>query len=259
MKEKIIIITDSSGKRLYDTNLETCEFYQEHLANLNTWISDLDEYEKINQKYRMGQDLLTLRNLYSLDALTTIAFADISITTSELYITQTRLKQIFYMKHLNLVIYEAFETYNSKKQFLNTLITKLYPNLIDEFNNIRSLEKAFNKEYKLNTLIKNVRHKAAGHINKEFRTWYDTVVSLEPEYTAEMAIAFMSVFGLIQQFIMKLTGCEHEKFIANSTESKRNANETIDKFEKLMNEVNLKQPDGLKLDLDIQAARDLLK
>src|SRR5690606_35624216 len=171
----------SSGKRLYDTTIETCEFYHEHLAYLNSWISDLDKYEQINQKYRVGQDFLTLKNLYSLDALATIAFVDISITTSELYITQTRLKQIFYMKHLNLIIYEAFETYNSKKQFLNNLITKFHPYLADEFKEIRSREKAFNKEYKLDTLIKNVRHKAAGHINKEFRSWYDTVVSLEPK------------------------------------------------------------------------------
>jgi hypothetical protein len=259
MSEKTIIETDSSGKNLYDTTNEICSFYQEHLDKINTWIVDLDKFGKLDQKYHTGLDFVTLRNLYSLDALVTITSVDLSIISSELYLTKVRLKQIFFMKHIYLVIYEAFETYNNKKQFLRNLIMSYHPEFMEEFNGIGVLEKAFNREYRLNTSIKNVRHKVAGHINKEFREWYDTAISLDPQYTADMVIAFMKVFSPIQHLTMKLSGFEHQKFLENSIETKKTANETIDKIENLMNEVNSKQPEGLKLDFNIQRLRDLLK
>lgn len=259
MSETITIETDSSGKVLYDASNEICSFYQGHLDRINTWISDLDKFGELDQKYHAGLDFVTLRNLYSLDALVTIASVDLAILSSELYLTKIRLKQIFFAKHIYLVIYEAFETYNNKKQFLRSLIIDYHPELIEEFNAILALEKAFNKEYKLNTSIKNVRHKVAGHINKEFREWYDTVITLDPQYTSDMLIAFMDVFSPIQLLTMKLSGFEHTKFLENSIESKKTANETIDKIENLMNDVNSRQPEGLKLDFDIQKLRDLLK
>ena len=74
---------------------------------------------------------------------------------------------------------------------MRNLIINFHPELIEEFNAIVALEKAFNKEFKVNTFIKNVRHKVAGHIIKKFREWYDTVVNLDSQYTADTVIAFM--------------------------------------------------------------------
>lgn len=259
MSEKIIIETDPSGINFYEVTNEICGFYQEHLDKINTWIAYLDQFGKLDQKYYTGLDFITLRNLYSLDALVTIASVDLSIISSELYLTKIRLKQIFFMKHIYLVIYETFETYNNKKQFLRNLIISYHSELIEEFNAISILEKAFNKEYKLNTAIKNVRHKVAGHINKEFREWYDTVIGLDPQYTTNMVIAFTKVFRPIHHLTMKLSGFEHKKFIEYSIESKRTANETIHNLENLINEVNARQPEGSKLDLDIERLRDLIK
>ncbi|WP_199118917.1 hypothetical protein [Pedobacter sp. ASV28] len=259
MDEQIIINTNAAGKNLYETTNETYGFYQERLDSLNRWIADLDIYESLDLKYQTGQNFQTLKGLYSLDALVTIASVDLSITTTELYLTKNRLKQIFYMKQVYLIVYEAYDTYNSKKQFLRSLINISQPELAQEFNAIALLERNFIKDFKLNTLIKNVRHKVAGHINKDFRLWYDTVTSLDPQYTADMAIAFLKAFMPLQQLTMKLSGIEHDKFLKYSAESNKAANKIIDKIENLMIDVNSRQPEELKLNLDIQAARDLLK
>ena len=76
MTEKVIIETDPSGKNLYEATNENCSFYQSHLDKINTWIVDLDRSDLI----------ITLKSLYSLDALVTIASVDLSITSSELYL-----------------------------------------------------------------------------------------------------------------------------------------------------------------------------
>jgi len=259
MEEKIVIVTDASGKKLYETTNETNEFYQNRLDQLNRWITDLDKYEELELKYKTGQDFNTLRNLYSLDALVTITSIDLSIITTELYLNKSRMKQIFYMKQVYLLIYEAYETYNSKKQFLRNLIQKSNPLLIEEFNAIGILERVFIKDFKLTTLIKNVRHKVGGHIDREFRTWYDTVITLDPHHTANMAIAFMQAFSPIQHLTMKLAGVEHEKFIKHNNDSTNSFNELLGKIEDLTAKVNEKRPDGQKLDFDMNVFRNMLK
>ena len=86
MTEKVIIETDPSGKNLYEATNEICSFYQSHLDKINTWIVDLDRFKEIDQKYHTRLDFITLKSLYSLDALVTIASVDLSITSSELYL-----------------------------------------------------------------------------------------------------------------------------------------------------------------------------
>lgn len=237
MEEKIVITTDTTGKSLYESTNEIIDFYQNHLDRLNSWITDLDKFENPELNRQPSQYFSNLRNLYSLDALFTIISIDISIITTELYLNKSRMKQIFYMKQVYLLIYEAYEAYNSKKQFLRNFIKNSNALLNEEFNVISIRERSFIKDFKLNTHIKNVRHKVGGHIDKEFRLWYDTVLTLDPEYTGRMATAFMQAFGPIQNLTTKLAGIEQAKLIKHSTDAKNSLNQLVDEIENSTNKV----------------------
>ncbi|WP_199120249.1 hypothetical protein [Pedobacter sp. ASV28] len=130
---------------------------------------------------------------------------------------------------------------------------------MDEFKSISVLERAFVKKYKLHTLIKEVRNRVGGHIHNDYCLWYETVVDLEPQYAADMTIAFLKAFSPIQHLTMKLAGFEHEKFLKHGNDSTKSVNHLLDKIENLTREVNDKQPDGMKLGFDMKVFLDMLK
>jgi hypothetical protein len=259
MKEQIIIETDTAGKNLYETTQETCEGYADQLERIHKWILEMEGYEKLEQQYQTGQDFQTIKNLYQLHALFTISSSDLSIIFTQMYLCKVKLQLLYFIRQANLVVYEAYENYSKQKSFLRTLVQNDYPELMPELDGINEVEKTFVRGYRIKTEVMNIRHRAAGHIHSDFKLWYASVVSLDAEHSAQMTIAFMAMFKLIHELTTKLTALQHQKFLDFSAKSTRSAKAEIDKVEALMDAINLNQPNGQKLDFDIQSLRDLLK
>ena len=258
MEEQVIIQTDTAGKNLYESSLEFCEGYAAQLDQIHGWILEIDKYEQMEKVANSGQDFSIVRMLYQLQALFVIASADLSIIISQMYLCKIKLQHLFFNRQLNLCIYEAHNTYSGHKQFLRKLVNENYPDLMEEFEEIRLMEKQFVRDFKIKTTVMDIRNKVGGHIDKDFKAWHRTVSSLDGEQDGKMIIAFMSLFKQIFNLTTKLTQRQHQLFLDFSASTRASAENYLSKIQELMDEQNAKLPEGSKLDFNLQVIRDLM-
>ncbi|PWS33368.1 hypothetical protein [Pedobacter paludis] len=206
----IQIKTDEFGKLIHELCLETCRRHELELDFIYRCLSDIDRYEKSNDGNQNMGELASLKTLYGLQALFLIIITDGSIITSQMHNCKNRFQHLFYVRQLYLSTYEAYRTYNAQKVFLRGLVKDNYPALEVQLKEINMQEKAFSKAYKLENL-KKVRNKVGGHIDEDFKSWYETLHSLNDGQGPHMSIAFVDLFKLIFELTVSLTTMERQR------------------------------------------------
>ena len=68
-------------------------------------------------------------------------------------------------------------------------------------NNIRN----FRRENKLESHIKDVRNVIAGHIDQNFKEYFDIVSTISTEETIKTGMQFMDILNQLMAFLVKIT------------------------------------------------------
>jgi len=261
MDEQIIIKTDLAGLRLYATAQEGLEFYASHIDQLNNWYKAIEEIQTLSVVHQITTNphLDNLKKIISVDSLLSRALSDLNLIASELYLAKIKLQQIYYIKQAYLLIYETYENFRKQQSFISELVNILGGEFQDEFKSWLQLKKSFFKKHQIETSVRTVRDKLAGHIELDFRLWYQTTIALDSSYTFNMIIDHSKVLEPLQRLSSKLVLHLKDLMDKQALEIRQNTNEIIDKIEKTLETVNERQPEGMKLDIDIEQLRKLNK
>jgi len=260
MGTQIVIETNNAGVGLYNSAIESLNFYAGHLDQLNEWNKMLDELMILKAKYDIdyGVEIEDLKILISINSVLSRAIADLHLISCELYLSKIRLKQIFYIKHAYLIIYETFENLNKQQSFLNRLAKEAGDTFSANFKKWVNKKKEFFKKYNLEKSIRTIRDKLAGHIEMDFNLWYETVLSVDPGYTASLIIDYMKILEPLQSLTTKLVYLYKDNMSNANRNLKQKNNNMLDQLELLVQKINDQQPEGNKLEIDLSSLRNLL-
>lgn len=103
-----------------------------------------------------------------------------------------------------LNIYETLKSYNNNSNFVKEYF-KSNELVIYDFNVITNSIRSFRKENKLESHIKNVRNIIAGHIDKDFKEYFEIVNSISTEETIKTGMEFMDILHQLMAFLVKVT------------------------------------------------------
>jgi hypothetical protein len=139
-----------------------------------------------------------------LHTLLTISFLDNIVIIKHLNESVIEWEILYFLKKLYLNIYETLKSYNNNSNFVKEYF-KSNELVIYDFNAITNSIRSFRKENKLESHIKNVRNIIAGHIDKDFKEYFEIVNSISTEETIKTGMEFMDILHQLMAFLVKVT------------------------------------------------------
>ena len=258
MSTQIIIETDASGQRLYQTCKDGHALYITQLDQQRQWQATLSYLEERNPELFKTMGYQNLKGLLMTTALMTIAASDLSVVASSLYLAKLRLEQIFYMKSAYLIVYETYIAYKDKQRLIKEEAVEAGKEFQTVHQQVSTAWRKFVIDFKVATEVKTIRHQTGGHIHQNFGEWYAAVCSLEPQYTANMLIAFLNCIKAIQDLVNPLLECRLSLLQEAGNKANEQSWDLVEKMEALQEMFNAKQPDDQKLNLDFSLLKNLL-
>lgn len=258
MPNFIIIETDPSGERLYQTCRAGHDDYVTQLDQQQQWDKTLKALETLDPDLFKSKGYQNLKGLLMTSAILTIASADLSIVVSSLYISKQRLEQAFYMKSAYLIIYETYIAYQNKQRLFKDEAVEAGGDFVAKHLAASTDWRKFINDFKLATEVKAVRNQTGGHIHHDFGEWHATICGLDPQYTADMLNAFLSCLQAIQHLLNNLLARRFSMLLAEGEASKNRTLKMLNDMEVLQEKINLNQAENNKLDLDFSIVRNML-
>lgn len=260
MEQQIIIDTNGAGVKLYNSANESLNFYATHLDELNKWDKMLDELMILRTNYAIdyGVELKDLKMLISINSVLSRAIADLHLISAELYISKARLKQIFYIKHAYLIIFETFENLRAQQNFLNKTVFEAGGVFLEDFKKWTKSKKDFFKKHDLEKSIKTVRDKLAGHIELDFKLWYEMAILLDAGYTTSLIIDYMKLLEPLQSLTTQMVYLYKDNMNIAGQKLKQKNIDILNQLEQLVQKVNEQQPEGSKIEIDLSILKNLL-
>ena len=166
-------------------------------------------------------EMATRQELHS---LITISLLDLCVILRMFKTSQLTWERIFLVRKGYLTIYETIKAYEKQKNRIRTLISESgFPE--QEFLDINLKIKAFKKQFDYEKGISNIRNKTAGHFNKDFVTFFDTVYEIEPSVGIEAIKNLMTILSKIDQFLQTFRDYLNTKVEGRSNNLKIEFNE----------------------------------
>ncbi|MFD2871986.1 hypothetical protein ACFS5N_05870 [Mucilaginibacter ximonensis] len=232
--EKIIIQTNPAGKRLYQACQDGFAVYAAQLDQVQQWSGTLKFLEERDNAIFEKLGYQNMKGLMTTSSLLTIAASDLSIIVSALYLTKQRLEQIYYMKSAYLIVYETYMAFQGKQQLLKKEVNEADEELQAKHKLIIKSWRKFIADFKLDSDVKNVRHKTGGHINTDFSEWYAIVLSLDPQHTANMLIAFTQIIQDLQFLLNPLIQRRLNSILTAGNQAKERSMNMVEKMEQMV-------------------------
>jgi len=151
-----------------------------------------EELNSFFKDYNFDFKLDELKELMLFNSLITISKLDLAIIAKNLKKTNIKWEAIYFMKNAHLTIHETIVAYNSYNKFLCELVQKS-ESLKERFHSINSALKTFKTDYKISTESKVIRNKMAGHIDKDFKLYYDQLSNLNKLENLKMIDHFIQI------------------------------------------------------------------
>ena len=173
----------------------------EFTKNLNTLRSYSKTYKRENFSKKEVEYIDKHLHLHT---LLTISFLDNIVIIKHLNESTIEWEILYFLKKLYLNVYETLKSYNNNSNFIkehfknNELVIKDFKEVT---NNIRN----FRRENKLESHIKDVRNVIAGHIDQNFKEYFDIVSSISTEETIKTGMQFMDILNQLMAFLVKIT------------------------------------------------------
>lgn len=172
-----------------DTLIEDCS---KNLEFLRKTINLNELFIRLSKKFNVDFNLVELNELLYFNSLITISKLDLSIILKNLKLSEDKWENIYFMKSAFLTINETIDGYNSHRKKLFA-ITEKYPQFKIDFFKIEKGIKQFKKDFEFETKIKLIRNKTAGHIDKDFKLYYDELNKLKKSKSLKMIEKFIEL------------------------------------------------------------------
>lgn len=235
METQIVISTDKTGILLYEAARDGLNFYASHLDDLNNWNNTVLGWEAICKESNLEIDVnfKHIKALISIDSLYSRALIDLMLVTSQLYLTKTKIEQIFYIKQAYLTIYETFENFKTQQPWLESIITNSGEKFKSDFYDWKKSKKIFFKRHKVDSYIRIIRNKLAGHIDLDFKIWHETATSLVAEDAGLAVIDFTNLLKQIQEITNALILKAQKDLEQKNAELQDNTEQLINQLESI--------------------------
>lgn len=186
---------------------ESIKIYSKHLEYLRKIIGLNATAKKSFQDFEPkldNSDFEEMITMHSFNALLTISLLDLFVICKNLVTAETDWEKGYFLKQGYLTIYETIDTYNYHNQHITKLVDTKYIRFKTDYLNVSSNLKQFKKNYSYQDNIKNVRHFIAGHINKDFQNYYDTLLRLRETNDSEAILAFIQILKELENISFKM-------------------------------------------------------
>jgi hypothetical protein len=257
MSVQIIIETNPAGQRLYETCQAGFALYTQQLDRQQQWSITLKILEERDLELFKTMGYQQLKGLLMTTSLLCIAATDLSVVVSALYLAKQRLEQIFYMKSAYLIIYETYIAFQDKQLLIKNEAAEAGGELQATHQRVSIAWRKFVNDFKVGTEVKKIRHQTGGHIHQDFSEWYTAVCSLEPQYTANMLIAFLAWIQDSQNLINPLLQRRLRLLQTSGRMANSNSLELIAKMEGTLEKINASNSKE-RLDFDFSALKAIL-
>jgi len=169
-----------------------------------------------------------------------ISILELSVISKNSCLVNTDWERAFFIKNGFLQIHETINKLKPQKgvSYVQQKIDSKYPLLRDRFHLILNQIEEFkeNHDYKK---IENSRHYIAGHIEKSFKKYYDTVFDLDGEEAAKITIRFLKILEdmqiLMNEYTVYIMQMQKELTKCLIEEEDRTSNLLHSKIQELLN------------------------
>lgn len=183
---------------------------------------------------------------------------DLGIIASNLYLTKGAPSSLFFIKQDYLVLNETLKAYNGTKSGkMKVLAQAAGSQYAETYNECLSLLREFRKGG-TDREIEEIRNRIAGHIDKDFLTWHETISALNAEKLARLIIQFMRSTNKLMELCLDLLNHFGQIQRLEAEESSKRVENILNKIDELTANHNNRHPDN-QLNLDTNIFRGLLK
>lgn len=189
-------MTKNTFENLIDECNSSIEDYQKYLTVLRGQLEKIEVIKKLNTnldtKPSSDKYLDDLKHFNNYTGLILISFLDLAICIKNLPDSNSDWEKAFFIKNSFLVILETIKKIDPQKgpSYVNQNIGKNSKKLRTEFERALQEIRSFS-EKDVFLKIKEVRNSIAGHIDKDLRTYYNTVKKLDGDEAAIAIIEFL--------------------------------------------------------------------
>lgn len=153
--------------------------------------------ETLNTKVDKSMDDILIR--LSLHALFTISALDLLSILSLHKKSSTPWENIFLIKSACLTIYESIKAFEKRKVYLrNYLVSKNID--ITKFNDIGNQLRIYKRTFAFSQIEK-IRNEAAGHINEDFKDYFDTLITMDIVNGVNAILKFLEILEMLESYL----------------------------------------------------------
>ena len=183
------------------------EFCESQILFFSNFLKQIKHYRDNYKKDDFSiEDQDIINKTFELNLLFAISLLDNLVIIKNLDNAKLDWEVKFFLKKLNLNIYETFIAYDSSKNWILNTLCKTEEEK-EKFKLTNTELKEFKKTYNYDTEIKQIRHKIAGHITSEdIDLYFKTIELLNPRKNIATGIAYIAAANKINAFIFELFG-----------------------------------------------------
>lgn len=210
-------------KDLYQSLNNNCQYFQERFEEckkLEDLLRNLSKYAKTNvpdtkETIDFFYQILKINQLITIIALDAIPLCQGCILTED-----NDWYNKFYCKYAYLNIYEFFKFYDKNNSVMHQIISREANHYLPSYESVQARIKKIKKRNisKNHNYIETVRNKAAGHIDHDFNTYYETVKSLQKETVIECLSDLIGILRELQNMFLDLIDVFSQKLEAKIQE-----------------------------------------
>ena len=134
--------------------------------------------------------------------------------------SKTEWENIHFSKNGYLLIYEIVENYEVNKKSILNEIDSSAPELRPIFDKTAKLLRAFKKEFNYDNKIKFIRHKSAGHIDREYLIYYEAISKISSDECILAIEECIDFLKLLMRIVHKLSSNTTKKEVQNDNHQK---------------------------------------
>jgi len=195
-------------ERKFDVQIKVFESqfkpYTKSLDEIKNYLDQMLLLEESFAEEIVGLNAIRMvQEHYSFAAFIAVAILDSAVVCKNLLLAEFTWERVYQLRAATLLVYETINTYDEHTESLYRLSLK-YPELQDDYKNLAAELKQFKKDFKYSTSMKDRRNITAGHIDKDFRNYYNTVITSTMDNGVEAVQRFMTFLEKVQHFMMKI-------------------------------------------------------
>lgn len=237
------VITMNGFEALINTCDKNIDFFSQIIKYLRTFIYNQDQIiDEINRLgiQSKGIDFVEIEQFNNYNGYILISILELSVISKNSCLVSTDWERAYFIKNGFLQIHETINKLKPQKgvSYVQQKIDSKYPLLRDRFHLILDQIDEFKENHNYKK-IENSRHYIAGHIEKSFKKYYDTVFDLDGDEAAKITSHFLKILEdmqvLMNEYTMYIIQMQKELNKCLKEEQDRTSNLLQAKIQELLN------------------------